>query len=179
MTGTEESSGLVFRGTAWVFGDEVNTDDMFPGFAMKLPTAEAAQHMFDATRPNWPTLISPGDIVVAGKNFGLGSSRPVAELFVELGISCLVAEQYNSLFLRNCLNYGLPAITVPAARSLIAEGDVVEIDVGVGRLRNVNNNIDHSFSGFSDFILEMLQSRGLINQLEAGGYLRPSINRST
>lgn len=170
---------LVFSGTAWVFGDEVNTDDMFPGFAMKLPTAEAAQHMFDATRPDWPTLVAPGDIVVAGRNFGLGSSRPVAELFVELGVSCLVAEQYNSLFLRNCLNYGLPAVTIPDARSFISEGDVVEIDVIAGRLRNSSSATEHSFSGFSDFILEMLRSQGLINQLEAGGYLRTSDTRST
>lgn len=170
---------LVFRGTAWVFGDEVNTDDMFPGFAMKLPTAEAAQHMFDATRPDWPTLVTPGDVVVAGRNFGLGSSRPVAELFVELGVSCLIAEQYNSLFLRNCLNYGLPAVTIPDALSFISEGDVVEIDVRAGRLRNSSSATEHSFSGFSDFILEMLRSQGLINQLEAGGYLRTSDTRST
>lgn len=176
---TEAGPDLVFRGTAWVFGDEVNTDDMFPGFAMKLPPAEAAQHMFDATRPDWPTLVAPGDVVVAGRNFGLGSSRPVAELFVELGVSCLVAEQYNSLFLRNCLNYGLPAVTIPDARSFISEGDVVEIDVRAGRLRNSSSATEHSFSGFSDFILEMLRSHGLINQLEAGGYLATSQTRRT
>ncbi|EGD44668.1 3-isopropylmalate dehydratase small subunit [Nocardioidaceae bacterium Broad-1] len=163
---------LTFTGSAWVFGDEVNTDDMYPGFAMKLPRAEAAQHMFDASRPDWPTLVQPGDIVVAGRNFGLGSSRPVAELFVELGVACLIAEQYNSLFLRNCLNYGLPAITVPDATSIVTEGDRLEVDVTEGLLLNHSQGSKRYFSGFSDFLADMLRSGGLIKQLEAGGYLR-------
>jgi 3-isopropylmalate/(R)-2-methylmalate dehydratase small subunit len=160
-------------GRTWVFGDELNTDDMYPGFAMKLPLAEAALHMFDATRPGWPSLVEPGDIVVAGRNFGLGSSRPVAELFVTLGVSCLIAEQYNSLFLRNCLNYGLPAIALPAARTLINEGDVLDIDIEAGHLTNTTTGKNHAFPVFPEFITQMLQSRGLINQLENGGYLRP------
>ena len=112
-------------GRAWVFGDEVNTDDMYPAFAMRLPMAEAAAHMFNASRPGWPALVRPGDIVVGGRNFGLGSSRPVPMLFKELGIAGLVAEQFNSLFYRNCINYGLLALTVPDARELITEGDQV------------------------------------------------------
>lgn len=163
---------LLAAGKAWVFGDEINTDDMYPGFAMKLPVSEAAQHMFDATRPGWPSLVSPGDVVVAGKNFGLGSSRPVAALFVELRVSCLVAEQYNSLFLRNCLNYGLPAITLPDARRLITEHDELRIDVAAGRLANVTTGVAQEFSRFPGFLLEMLRSGGLIHQLEEGGFLR-------
>lgn len=162
---------LVARGRAWIFGDEVNTDDMYPGFAMKLAPAEAAKHMFDATRPGWPSLVQPGDVVVAGRNFGLGSSRPVAELFTELGVSCLIAEQFNSLFLRNSLNYGLPAITVSCARALIAEGDLVEIDVLAARLHNHARQSTHVFEPFPPFIVDMLRAGGLINQLEAAGYL--------
>lgn len=124
-----KATDLTVTGRAWVFGDEINTDDMYPGRAMGLPVAEASTHMFDATRPGWPKLVEPGDIVVAGQNFGIGSSRPVAELFVELGVGALVAEQYNSLFLRNCLNYGLPAVTIPDARAFITESDLVTIDV--------------------------------------------------
>lgn len=163
---------LSFEGSAWVFGDEINTDDMYPGFAMKLSRQEAAQHMFDASRPDWPSLVQAGDIVVAGHNFGLGSSRPVAELFVELGVSCLIAEQYNSLFLRNCLNYGLPAITVPDATTLVGEGDRLAVDVSAGRLVNQSRGSEHHFSGFSEFLADMLRSGGLISQLTAGGYLR-------
>ncbi|MEU6409021.1 hypothetical protein [Microbispora sp. NPDC046933] len=172
MTIGQAHGALRVRGRAWVFGDEINTDDMYPGFAMKLPVHEAARHMFHATRPEWPSLVRPGDIVVAGRNFGLGSSRAVAELFVALGVAALVAEQYNSLFLRNALNYGLPAITLPDARALIAEGDVVGIDVEAGLITNHTRREEHRVPPFPDFIMQMLRSGGLINQLEDGGYLR-------
>ncbi|GHE76368.1 3-isopropylmalate dehydratase small subunit [Amycolatopsis deserti] len=165
------TSPLRVRGRAWVFGDEINTDDMYPGFAMKLPVEEAAQHMFDATRPGWPKLVEAGDIVVAGRNFGLGSSRACAELFVHLGISCLVAEQYNSLFHRNALNYGLPALTVPAARTLIDEGDVLAIDAVAGVLRNETRGTEHPIEPLPAFVVELIEGGGLINRLEAGGFL--------
>lgn len=165
------SSALRARGRAWVFGDEINTDDMYPGFAMKLPVPEAAQHMFDATRPGWPKLVEPGDIVVAGRNFGLGSSRACAELFVHLGISCLVAEQYNSLFHRNALNYGLPALVVPNARQLLDEGDVLDIDAVAGVLRNETQGTEHDIEPLPSFVAELIAGGGLINRLEAGGYL--------
>jgi 3-isopropylmalate/(R)-2-methylmalate dehydratase small subunit len=155
-----------------VFGDEVNTDDMYPGFAMKLPREEAARHMFDATRPEWPTLVQPGDIVVAGRNFGLGSSRPVAELFLTLGVSCLIAEQFNSLFLRNAMNYGLPAITLREARAVIREGDELDIDVEKGLGRNVTTGQPLNFPQFPVFLIDMLRSGGLTNQLKERGYLR-------
>lgn len=162
------------HGRAWVFGDEVNTDDMYPGFAMKLPVAEAAQHMFHATRPEWPSLVRPGDIVVAGRGFGLGSSRPVAELFVHLGVSCLIAEQYNSLFLRNALNYGLPAVTLPDARSRISEGDVLDVDIVGGTLANATRGQTAAIAPLPEFIVQMLRSGGLIAQLEHAGHLRPA-----
>jgi 3-isopropylmalate/(R)-2-methylmalate dehydratase small subunit len=161
------------RGRAWVFGDQVNTDDMFPGFAMKLSVAEAAQHMFDATRPGWSELVKPGDVVVAGRGFGLGSSRPVAELFVHLGVSCLLAAQYNSLFLRNALNYGLPAITLPQARSWIGEGDLIEVDLDASTVRNATRDKVRHVDPFPDFILRTLRAGGLVAQLEDAGHLRP------
>lgn len=164
-------SPLRVRGRAWVFGDEINTDDMYPGFAMKLSVPEAARYMFDATRPGWPELVQPGDIVVAGRNFGLGSSRPCAELFTHLGVSCLVAEQYNSLFHRNALNYGLPALTVPDARSLIAEGDVLAIDAVTGLLGNESRGTEHRIEPLPEFVVELIAGGGLINRLEAGGFL--------
>ena len=102
---------LAFTGKVWVFGDDLNTDAMYPAFAMKMDPPEAAKHVFYEVRPGWTDEVSPGDIVVAGKNFGLGSSRPVASLFTELGVAGLVAEEFNSLFFRNAVNAGLPAMT--------------------------------------------------------------------
>src|SRR6202044_1143700 len=114
---------IAFSGKVWVFGDNLNTDAMYPAFAMKMDPPEAAKHIFYEVRPGWTDQVSPGDIVLAGKNFGLGSSRPVAALFTELGLAGLVAEEFNSLFFRNAVNAGLPAITVPNATVLFSEGD--------------------------------------------------------
>ncbi len=91
---------VAFGGKVWVFGDNLNTDDMYPGYALKMEPPEAARHVFYKVRPGWTDEVSPGDVVLAGKNFGLGSSRPVAALFTELGVAGLVAEEFNSLFFR-------------------------------------------------------------------------------
>src|ERR1700677_923670 len=92
---------LAITGKVWVFGDDLNTDAMYPAFAMKMEPPEAAKHIFYEGRPGWTDEVSPGDIVLAGRNFGVGSSRPVAALFFELGVAGLVAEEFNSLFFRN------------------------------------------------------------------------------
>ncbi|MEU2358694.1 3-isopropylmalate dehydratase [Streptomyces misionensis] len=144
---------------------------------MKLPPEEAARHMFHASRPGWPDLVRPGDIVVAGRNFGLGSSRPVAQLFVTLGVSALIAEQYNSLFLRNALNYGLPAITLPRVREFVAEGDLIALDVENGAFTNRTREQETRVAPFPDFLLDILRSGGLINQLRNGGYLRAPVTK--
>ena len=109
---------LKFTGKVWVFGDDLNTDAMYPAFAMKMDPPEAARHVFYEVRPGWTDEVAPGDIVVAGRNFGVGSSRPVAALFAELGVAGLVAEEFNSLFFRNAVNAGLPAMTLPDATAL-------------------------------------------------------------
>ncbi len=117
------------EGRAWVFGDSVDTDNMYPGFAMKLPLQEAAKHVFYDLRPGWTDEVADGDVVVAGRNFGIGSSRPVAQLFLQLGVAALVAEEFNSLFLRNSINFGLPAVTIPGAAKAIADGSTVRLDI--------------------------------------------------
>jgi 3-isopropylmalate/(R)-2-methylmalate dehydratase small subunit len=161
------------RGRAWVFGDDVNTDDMFPGFAMRLPVAEAARHMFNASRPDWPGLVRPGDIVVAGRNFGLGSSRPVPLLFSELGVAAVAAEQFNSLFYRNCINYGLLAVTVPGVTKLVAEGDTVVVDPVAGRLVNETTGAAGEGAPLPPLLLDIVRAGGIFPRLEAAGKLRP------
>jgi 3-isopropylmalate/(R)-2-methylmalate dehydratase small subunit len=178
MTSEMPSERLACTGRAWVFGDEINTDDMYPGFAMKLPIPEAAQHMFNATRPDWPKLVQPGDIVVGGHNFGLGSSRPVALLFLELGVRCLLAEQFNSLFLRNCINYGLPALEVPGVTAAVTEGDQLDVDVAAGGVLDQRTGKRLQGPPMPDVLLRVLSAGGLINQLERDGYLNPSSERS-
>lgn len=166
-----ENVRLRYCGRAWVFGDGVNTDDMFPGFAMKLPVADAARHMFNATRPDWPELVRPGDLVVGGRNFGMGSSRPVPVLFQELGVAAIVAEEFNSLFLRNCVNYGLPALTVPSIRAKVTEGDRLCVDIGDASVENAATGWRLPGAAFPEFILDILRSGGVLAKLEHDGLL--------
>ena len=119
----------------WVFGDDLNTDAMYPGFAMKMDPPEAAKHIFYEVRPGWTDDVSAGDIVVAGKNFGIGSSRPVAALFAELGVAGLVAEEFNSLFFRNAVNAGLPAMT-SRTQPTFSDGDTGTSTSSDGSWRN-------------------------------------------
>lgn len=156
-------------GRAWVFGDSIDTDAMYPGFAMKLPIPEAARHVFYDLRPGWTDQARPGDIVVAGRNFGIGSSRPVAALMRHLGVTALVAEEFNSLFLRNAINNGLPALTVPGARDPVSEGDKITIHLAEGWLAVGHRRIQAA--PLPRMVLDILDAGGLLPRLVADGYL--------
>ena len=155
------ATALKLRGRVWVFGDSVNTDEMYPGFAMRLAPEEAAKHMFDATRPDWPELVRPGDILVGGRRFGLGSARPVAALLKILGVSRVVAEEFTSLFLRNCINHGLPALAVPGVAGAFQEGNEAEVDIEEAQVRNVGTNEVLFGQRYPDLILDLLRDGGV------------------
>jgi 3-isopropylmalate/(R)-2-methylmalate dehydratase small subunit len=162
---------MKFTGKVWVFGDDLNTDAMYPGYAMKMGPPEAAKHIFYDVRPGWTDEVSAGDIVVAGKNFGVGSSRPVAALFAELGVAGLVAEEFNSLFFRNAVNAGLPAMTVPDATAVFSEGDIGTFDLSDGSWRNDATGAYGSVPKLPDLILDILTSGGVLARLAAQGYV--------
>jgi 3-isopropylmalate/(R)-2-methylmalate dehydratase small subunit len=158
-------------GRVWVVGDSVNTDAMYPGFAMKLPVAEAARHVFYQLRPGWTDQVRPGDFVVAGTNFGVGSSRPVAALFRELGVAALIADEFNSLFYRNAINAGLPALAVPGARAAFSDGDEAAIDLRSGACRNLTTGTEVAGTALPGLVLDILAAGGLMARLAAEGYL--------
>jgi 3-isopropylmalate/(R)-2-methylmalate dehydratase small subunit len=162
---------MKFSGRVWVFGDGLNTDAMYPAFAMKMDPPEAAKHVFYEVRPGWTEEVSPGDVVVAGRNFGVGSSRPVASLFVELGVSGLVAEEFNSLFFRNAVNAGLPAMTLPQATALFGDGDHGTFDLATGAWRNDTTGASGVVPKLPGLILDILTSGGVMPRLAAEGYL--------
>ena len=99
-----------FTGKVWKFGDDINTDLVIPNFAVLMPLEEQLQHCFSANRPGWVDEVQPGDALVAGRNFGVGSARNIGAVFHALGISGVVAESFNGLGLRNCINSGLPSL---------------------------------------------------------------------
>lgn len=158
-------------GRVWVFGDSLNTDAMYPAFAMKMAIAEAARHVFYQVRPGWTDLVGTGDIVVAGRNFGVGSSRPVAQLFRRLGIAALVAEEFNSLFLRNAINAGLPALTVPGATAVFADGDHGTFDIAAGAYSNNTTGHTGHVPPLPPLVLDILASGGVLARLAEQGYL--------
>jgi 3-isopropylmalate/(R)-2-methylmalate dehydratase small subunit len=165
----------VIEGQAWVFGDSVDTDNMYPGFAMKLPMQEAAKHVFYDLRPGWAEQVQSGDIVIAGRNFGIGSSRPVAQLFRELGVAALVAEEFNSLFFRNSINFGLPALTIPGVSGAIGDGDPVRLDVAATRIERVADGRTLEGVKLPDFVLDILAQGGLMAKLASDGYLPAAV----
>ena len=159
------------EGRVWVVGDSVNTDAMYPGFAMKLPVEEAAQYVFHELRPGWSKQVQPGDIVVAGDNFGVGSSRPVARLFRALGVTALLANEFNSLFYRNCINFGLPALTVTGADATFTDGDVARVDLHTGTVQNLTTGATLNVPGLPPMMVDILAAGGLMPRLAAEGYL--------
>jgi 3-isopropylmalate/(R)-2-methylmalate dehydratase small subunit len=161
----------IIEGRAWVFGDSVDTDNMYPGFAMKLPVEEAAKHVFYDLRPGWTDEVQAGDIVIAGKNFGIGSSRPVAQLFKHLGVAALVADEFNSLFLRNSVNFGLPALTIPGVTDTINDRDQVRLDVRAATIERPRDGVRLTGSRLPEFVLEIIEQGGLLPKLVADGYI--------
>jgi 3-isopropylmalate/(R)-2-methylmalate dehydratase small subunit len=127
--------------------------------------------VFHQLRPGWTDAVQAGDVVVAGKNFGIGSSRPVAALFAELGVAALVAEEFNSLFFRNAVNAGLPAMTVPGATEVFREGDRGRFDLATGAWSNETTGTAGQVPPLPELILEIIASGGVLPRLAEQGYL--------
>ena len=161
----------VISGRVWLFGDSINTDAMYPAFAMKLDIPEASKHVFHELRPGWTDQVEPGDILIAGKNFGVGSSRPVPALFRNLGVAALIAEEFNSLFFRNAVNAGLPALTAPGITELFNDGDRGSFDISTGEYSNETTGSSGKGQPLPQVILDILSSGGILARLAEQGYL--------
>ncbi|MEJ2436052.1 MAG: 3-isopropylmalate dehydratase small subunit, partial [Pseudolabrys sp.] len=124
-------------GRAFVFGDNIDTDVLAPGHLMKLTPDELARHCLEAVDPAFAGSVRPGDVVVAGRNFGLGSSREQAAISLkQLGVKALIAQSFARIFYRNAMNIGLIAITLPEARDIRA-GDSIAVDAEHGTIENL------------------------------------------
>ena len=149
---------------AWVFGDDVNTDAIAPGRYMKGAIHELAAHSLESLDESFSRNVKPGDFVVAGRNFGCGSSREQApEALRHLGVAALVAESFAGLFYRNALNLGLPALVCAQARKIRA-GDLLEVDFA-GRVKNLSTGETHACEPIPPHLLEMVRDGGLLAHL--------------
>jgi 3-isopropylmalate/(R)-2-methylmalate dehydratase small subunit len=161
-----------FRGRVWIFGDDVNTDLVIPAFAQYLTAEEMAPHCFSANRPGWVDEMSPGDVIVAGQNFGVGSARNIGAVFRVLGIAGIVAESFNGLAMRGCLNEGLPILPCPGARAAFTEGDEAEVDWCDGLVTNRTTGATARGRPVPPPLQDIARHGGVEAILRAEGFLR-------
>jgi 3-isopropylmalate/(R)-2-methylmalate dehydratase small subunit len=153
-------------GRAFVYGDDIDTDLLAPGWAMKLPPEALARKTLVAIDPSFAETVRPGDVLVAGRNFGLGSSREQAAVSLKLlGLQAVIAASFARIFWRNAINLGLPAIALPEARE-IASGDRIEVDVQGGRVLNHSCGLAYAFPPFPPHLTAMIDDGGLIPHLK-------------
>lgn len=161
----------ILTGKVWVFGDNINTDLMYPHICYTLPEKEKPLYTMWANRPDWVKQVKPGDILIAGKNFGVGSSRPAADNLHSLGISVVLAESVNGLFLRNAVNSGLRVAQCSGITDLVQEGEELQVDFEEGKCINLKNKREASFTPLPEFLLEIINAGGIIEVLKERGYI--------
>ncbi len=161
----------IIRGRVWKFGDNINTDLMMPNAAYDHPPQEQPKFVFSANRPGWSSVVVRGDIIIGGANFGVGSSRPAAKQLVALGIAALVAEGINGLFLRNCVNFGLPAFSCPGVSGLFEEGDQAFIDYETSSIQNQRTGEVGRGNKLPDSLIQLTLSGGVVPLLKREGFL--------
>ncbi len=153
-------------GRAWVFGDNIDTDVMAPGAYMKLGIDALAKHCLEAVDPAFAGAVRPGDVVVAGRNLGAGSSREQApQALKHLGVAALVAESFAGLFYRNAINLGLPAVVCADARRIRA-GDRLRVDPEAGRIDNLTTGETLACEPIPGHLMQMVRDGGLVPHLE-------------
>ena len=162
------------EGRTWVFGDDISTDLLYPQVAYSMDPDEAPQAVFRANRPGWSAQVEAGDIIVGGRNFGMGSSRPAAVLLRRLGIGACIAESMTAIFLRNCINSGLPPVVCPNVRELVEEGQRVRVDLAEGMVENLETGEFAQGQPLPAFLIETLDAGGVIPRLKQQGFLPTS-----
>jgi len=152
------------EGKCWKFGDDVNTDEIIPARYLNMTDErELAAHCMEGADPDWPAKAAPGDIIVAGRNFGCGSSREHAPLAIKaFGIQCVVAESFARIFFRNAINIGLRIAECPEAARRARTGDVLEVDFEAGRVVNRTQGRSYGFPPFSPEVQQIIDAGGLI-----------------
>ncbi|HWB52175.1 MAG TPA: 3-isopropylmalate dehydratase [Stellaceae bacterium] len=161
----------MIAGRVWKFGDNINTDLMLPGNLLLATEAVQRQAVFSANRPGWVDQVRPGDIIVGGFNYGMGSSRPAARSLRNCGVAALVAESINGLFFRNAVNFGLLALECPGVQAAFEEGQTLEIVLADFTVRNRDSGAVLQALAVPDMLLDLMQKGGLYPYLEGQGLI--------
>jgi len=152
----------MIRGKAWNYGDDVNTDFILPGIYLELTDPdEMSRHAMEGIDPEFAENVQQGDVVIGGRNFGLGSSREHAPIALKhSGVSAVIAEGFARIFYRNATNLGLPALECLHVSKEVETGDTVEVDLAKGKIV-VNGEKELDFVPVPEFMMEILEDGGL------------------
>lgn len=161
------------KGKAFKFGDNISTDLISPGryFHLRSDLPELAKHAMEDADPSFTSRIKPGDFIVAGKDFGLGSSREHAPLVIKMsGVSAVLAKSVARIFFRNAFNIGLPVLICDTDQ--INDGDELEIDLEAGTIKNLSTGAELTFGNIPDVMLQILGEGGLVPYIKKYGDFR-------
>lgn len=152
----------VISGKTWTFGENIDTDVIIPGrYLRTFNPQDLADHVLEGERPDFTKNVQKGDIIVAGDNFGCGSSREQAPVAIKTaGVDAIVAKSFARIFYRNAINIGLPVIVSDIEAK---DGDIIKIDLSKGILINETSGEKVSFEPFKEFMLNILEDGGLVN----------------
>jgi len=160
------------RGRVWKFGDNISTDHIIPGryYHLRSNLPELAKHVMEDADPEFPKKVRSGDFIVAGKNFGMGSSREHAAIVIKMAnVSAVIAKSFARIFFRNAINNGLPVIIADTDK--IDEGDELEVDLEKGVIKNLNKNIEIKIQPLPKIMLDILREGGIVEYLKKYGKL--------
>jgi 3-isopropylmalate/(R)-2-methylmalate dehydratase small subunit len=155
---------FLFEGAAHVYGDNVDTDVIIPArYLTATEPEELARHCLEDLDPEFASKVRPGDLIVAGRNFGSGSSREHAPLAIKgSGIACVVAESFARIFYRNAINVGLPIVTCEAAAAEATTGDRFRVDLDAGTVENLTGGARYTATPLPEFMQDILHAGGLM-----------------
>lgn len=156
---------MIVKGRTWKFGDDIDTDAIIPArYLSTSDPAELAKHVMEDADPEFPSKVKAGDIIVAGKNFGCGSSREHAPIAIKAaGVSCVIANSFARIFYRNSINIGLPIFEFEESTGKIFEGDIVEVDPEAGTITNLTRNEVYQAAPFPGFMQDIINAGGLMS----------------
>ncbi|MFH1190785.1 MAG: 3-isopropylmalate dehydratase small subunit [Candidatus Omnitrophota bacterium] len=154
---------MIFKGKVHKFADDINTDDIIAAkYLVSTDAQELGKHCMETISPEFSQKVSPGDIIVAGRNFGCGSSREHAPLAIKgCGVSAVIAKSFAAIFFRNAINIGLPFLESLDVDN-INDGDLIEIDLTSGVIKNITQDKNYQTSAFPEFLQQIVESGGLI-----------------
>lgn len=153
------------RGKVWKFGDDVDTDVIIPArYLVTFDPGELAEHVMEDIDPEFAANVQPGDIIVAGKNFGCGSSREHAPIAIKAaGVKVVVAESFARIFYRNAINIGLAVVEAPDACKVTENGDILEVDTDEGAVLNLRTGDTYPAKPYPEYVQQIIDAGGLMN----------------